>query len=62
VDALRASGRVPERIITTHHPSGELTASQWDYEGVLENPEESYGQARDRWIRQMGGKPIFSNE
>ena len=62
VNACRAAGAVPERIITTYDPqTGELE-SQWDYEGVKLSEDDNYGRALDRWIRSMGGKPIFARE
>ena len=62
VDACRAAGAVPERIITTYDPqTGELE-SQWDYEGVKIGEDDNYGRALDRWIRSMGGKPIYAKE
>ena len=62
VDACRAAGAVPERIITTYDPhTGELE-SQWDYEGVKISEDDTYGRALDRWIRSMGGKPIYARE
>ena len=63
VDALREGPDFPERIITVYNPqSGELD-SEWDYEDVLDpnDDRDTYGKARDRWIKQMGGKPVFSN-
>ena len=60
--ACRAAGAVPERIITTYDPhTGELE-SQWDYEGVKISEDDTYGRALDRWIRSMGGKPIYAKE
>ena len=62
VRACRAAGAVPERIITTYDPhTGELE-SQWDYEGIKISEDDNYGRALDRWIRSMGGKPIFARE
>ena len=62
VRACRAAGAVPERIITTYDPqTGELE-SQWDYEGVKIGEDDNYGRALDRWIRSMGGKPIYAKE
>ena len=62
VRACRAAGAVPERIITTYDPQTGDLESQWDYEGVKIGEDDTYGRARDRWIRSMGGKPIFAKE
>ena len=62
VNACRAAGAVPERIITTYDPHTGDLESQWDYEGVKIGDDDTYGRARDRWIRSMGGKPIFAKE
>ncbi|MBO1031145.1 hypothetical protein IPV09_07325 [Tessaracoccus sp. SD287] len=62
VQACRAAGAVPERIITVYNPqSGELE-SQWDYEGVLLDDGDNTGRALDRWIRTMGGKTIYAKD
>lgn len=59
LDALRAYGEVPQRIITIYNPIEGGLDSEWDYEGVLTGPEDSYGLARDRWIQSLGGTPLL---
>ena len=62
VQACREAGAVPERIITVYNvDTGELD-SQWDYEGVLQGEDDTHGRAMDRWIRSMGGQPIYAAE
>lgn len=59
VRALRAAPEFPERIITVYDPESGKMQAKWDYEGVLQRPDDTYGRARDRWIADMGGDSIF---
>lgn len=56
---LIAKGDLPQRIVTEYDPQAGSAWSDWDYEGVLQGDDDTPGRARDRWIVEHGGQPVF---
>lgn len=60
LDSFEGAQEVPDRIVTRYRVVEGGMASEWEYD-VLDptNPDDNADDARDRWIKKMGGKPIF---